>query len=206
VAKEKRPHIDEPDEDEGPEPPLIVPAPDQLSGHFSLAASALLAFPFGNLEVDRPQTNVMGTGYGFGADAAYGISRFVALGAWGQLLRLGDSDDCRDCETQTTAAGVFIRYHLIQGMRFDPWMSAGIGFRQIKISEPGGADTTYSGIEWLRLQVGGDWYPFKNIGFGPLMELDMGRYTTRSPSGIGDSANHWMFLMGARVILDIPGK
>jgi len=206
ATKEKRPHIEEADEDEGPEPPLVVPAPDQLTGHFSLSASALLAFPFGNLEANTPQTGAMGSGWGLGGDAAYGLTRMVAVGAWGQLLRLGDSTDCKSCDTQSAAFGAFVRYHLVQGVRFDPWISAGIGYRSTKISTPSLGSTTYGGIEWLRLQVGGDWYAFKNVGFGPLLELDMGRYSTRSPGELGDGANHWHFILGARVTLDVPGK
>jgi hypothetical protein len=204
--REKRPHIEEPDEDEGPEPPLIVPAPDQLSGHFSLSVSGLVAFPFGNLEAESPQTDAMGPGLGFGGDLGYGLSRMVAVGVWGQFLRLGDADACRDCKTSTSAFGAFVRYHLVQGTRFDPWMSAGLGYRSTKIETPGFGSTTYNGIEWLRVQVGGDWYAFKNVGFGPFLELDMGRYSTRSPGELGEQANHWQFLLGARVTLDIPGK
>ncbi len=203
---EKRPHIEEPEDEDGPEPPLIVPAPDQLSGHFSLSASALLPLPFSNLEANTPQKDRLGAGYGFGLDAAYGLTRTVAIGAWGQLLSFGDTTDCRTCKTSSTAFGAFVRYHLVQGMRFDPWMSAGLGYRITKITASGIPDTTYSGIEWLRLQVGGDWYPIDNLGLGPIMELDMGRYGTRSPGSIGDQANHWQLIFGARVTLDLPGK
>jgi hypothetical protein len=204
TPQKRRPRTEEPDE-EGPEPPLVVPAPDQLSGHFQLSPMAGVAVPFSNLERNTPQRETMGDGFMFGADLGYGISRVVALGLWGQYLTLDNGRNCKDCSTQSTAAGAFVRYHLVQGVRFDPWMAAGLGFRQTKISSSG-ADTTYSGIEWLRLQVGGDWYPFSNVGFGPFMELDFGRYSKRSPGPIGDQANHWHFLTGFRVTLDIPGK
>ncbi len=87
-------------------------------------------------------------------------------------------------------------------------MSAGLGFRSTTIDpgSSGAEETTYSGIEFLRLQVGGDWYAFQNVGFGPFMELDMGRYISRSPGDLGDTANHWHFILGARVSLDVPGK
>lgn len=201
---EKRVHVEDSDEP-GPEPPLVAPAPDTLGGHIAISPSFGVAFPFANLEDGAAQSDVMSKGWAFGLDAAYGISRAVAVGAWGQHLRLGSSDACPECKTQSSAVGAFVRYHLVQGMRFDPWMGAGLGFRTTKISSPGG-DLTYSGMEWLRLQVGGDWYAFDKVGFGPFVELDMGRYSSRSPGSIGTGANHWTFLTGARITLDLPGK
>jgi len=202
-----RPKTDESDkdDDDGPEPPLVVPAPDLLSGHIMLSPSFGYAVPFANVEADAPQSDVMSSGWSGGLEAAYGLSRTVAVGAWGQYLSLGSSDQCKDCKTKSTAFGAFIRYHLVQGTRFDPWMAAGLGYRLTTLSRLG-EDVKYSGIEWLRLVVGGDWYAFDKIGFGPYLELDMGRYGTRSPGSIGDSANHWTFLTGARVTLDLPGK
>jgi hypothetical protein len=202
--KAKRPSV-EPADDDGPEPPLVVPAPDQLTGHFQLSPSAGVAVPFGKLEEGVPQSDAMSSGWAFGAEASYGVSRTVALGAFGQLLRLGAPDDCDDCKTQSMAFGAFVRYHLVQGVRFDPWMAAGLGYRTTKITG-GTADITYSGIEWLRLTVGGDWYAFDKVGFGPYLELDMGYYGKRSPGEIGPSASHWLFATGVRVTLDLPGK
>ncbi|MBK7581414.1 MAG: hypothetical protein IPI67_14525 [Myxococcales bacterium] len=204
APKPKAAPTEAPDED-GPEPPLVIPAPDQLAGHFQLSPSAGVAVPFGKLEAKAPQTDAMGSGWAFGLDAAYGLSRTVAVGAFGQHLRLGNSTNCADCKTQSTAFGAFVRYHLVQGVRFDPWMSAGLGYRTTKISGFG-ADVTYSGIEWLRLAVGGDWYAFDKVGFGPYLELDMGYYSSRSSGDLGAAAAHWNFLTGVRVTLDLPGK
>jgi hypothetical protein len=193
-------------EDDGPEQPLTPLAVDTLGGHVMISASVLWAIPFARLEADVDQADWMSAGPGFGIELAYGVSRNVALGVWGQLLMLGDGVDCRDCSTQSLAAGGFVRYHLVQGQRFDPWMSAGIGFRTTAIEQVDGDDRSYSGIEWLRLAVGGDWYAFDNLGFGPYLELDMGRYTSRSPALSDGSANHWHFVTGARITFDAPGK
>jgi hypothetical protein len=201
---EPRPRVEEPDEP-GPEPPIVAPAPDTLSGHFSLAPSFALAIPFGYSEADTLQSQVMSTGYGFGLDLGYGLSRSVAAGAWGEFQRLGSGDACPSCKTRSTAVGAFVRYHLVQGMRFDPWMGAGLGYRSTTTDTPTGS-VTYSGIEILRLQLGGDWYAFDKVGFGPFLELAMGRYGSRSPGRVGDGANHWLFMMGARITLDVPGK
>jgi hypothetical protein len=198
------------DEDE-PEPPLIAPAHDTNAGHVSLGVAALWAIPFGELQDGTSQTRLIGSGPGLGVDLGIGISRTVALGAWGQLLRFGDGDECTSCSTSSLGVGAFVRYHLVQGTRFDPWMSAGIGYRRTSIQDFPGGDIDYSGVEWLRLQVGGDWYPVNVLGIGPLMELDMGIYSDRSGAGVQgapalEQAMHWQFIVGARLSLDIPGK
>lgn len=195
-----------PDEDDDePEPPLVPPALDTIGGHFNLAASAAWTVPFANVESGVAQGDAMGSGPGAGLDAAYGISRNVALGVWGQMSFLGEGDKCKGCSTRSTSFGGFIRYHLVQGMRFDPWMSAGLGYRLTSIDAAAGK-VDYSGIEWLRLAVGGDWYAFDKVAFGPFMELGFGRYSSKSPGSLDESANHWHFGTGLRVVLDIPGK
>lgn len=192
-------------EDDAPEAPLVPPARDDLGGHFVVGASALWAIPFGKLEAGASATDAMGSGPGVGLDVGYGVSRTVVVGAWGQALFLGSSDDCPSCSTSSMAFGAQLRYHLVQGMRFDPWMSAGLGYRLTTIDTPAGK-VDYAGVEWLRLQVGGDWYAFQNLGFGPYAELDLGRYSSRSPGSLGSAENHWHFALGARVVFDTPGK
>jgi hypothetical protein len=193
-------------DEEEPEPPLIPPAADTLAGHVDVTGSIAFAVPFGQLEEGVDQTSVIGSGHGVGLDIGIGVSRTVAIGAWGQALALGDSDDCIDCSGASLAFGGFVRYHLVQGVRFDPWMSAGLGYRTTTFSGVPGGDVDYSGIEWLRLQVGGDWYPFSHVGLGPFMELDMGIYGDKSVGSIGESAAHWLFQTGLRITLDIPGR
>jgi hypothetical protein len=183
---------------------VVVPAPDTRSGHLTLAASAALALPFGSFAQGLPQTDVVGSGGGFGADLGIGVSHSVAIGAWGQLLDLSASDKCPDCSARSFAGGLFVRYYLVQGVRFDPWMSAGAGYRSTTLSLQTG-DVTYSGFELLQVRVGGDWYPFPLLGLGPFMELDLGAYNSRPDDGRGLDL-HWHFLVGTRLTLDIPGK
>ncbi len=193
------------DDDETPEPPLVPPALDTVAGHLNVGLGASWVIPFANLESGQSQGDAMGSGPGVSLDLAYGVSRSIALGVFGQGAFLGEGDKCPDCTTTSYAFGGFIRYHLVQGVRFDPWMAAGIGYRLTSIDSPTGK-VDYAGIEWLRLQVGGDWYAFDKLAFGPFVELDLGRYTDRSPGGVDSSANHWQFASGVRVVFDLPGK
>jgi hypothetical protein len=196
-----------PPEEEEPEPPLIPPAQDSVAGHFTLSPGVAFVAPFGSLGADLPARDFLGDGLGLSIEAAVGVSRMVALGVWGQALSFGSGNDkdCSDCSGSSLAGGAFVRYHLVQGVRFDPWMSAGLGFRTTSIDGTPSGKQDFSGIEWLRLAVGGDWYAFSLLGFGPFLELDMGIYGTR-PDSAGDSAAHFQLVVGARITLDVPGK
>ncbi len=209
-AEQTADNSDDADDDDTPEagsaPPLVPPALDTLGGHFSLAGSAGVAVPFGDLQQGAAQSRAMGAGWGFGAELGYGVSRSVVVGVWGQGLKLGGGSSCKDCSTTSFAGGPFVRYHLVQGTRFDPWMSAGLGFRTTRITGGAGGDLSYSGLEWLRLRVGGDWYAFSNFGFGPFFELDAGHYFSRPSQASGSASTHLAFTTGLRLIVDLPGK
>ncbi len=198
------------DEDETPDVgsvlPLIPPAVDTLGGHFDLSGSAGVAVPFGELQQNTSVSSKMGVGWGFGAELGYGVSRSVVVGVWGQALRLGSSSSCSACSTTSLAIGPFVQYHLVQGTRFDPWMSAGLGFRTTKITGAPQGDLSYSGLEWLRLRVGGDWYAFSKFGFGPFLELDAGHYLSTPSQITGGASAHLAFTAGLRLIVDLPGK
>jgi hypothetical protein len=185
-----------------PEAPLVPDAKDTLGGHLVAGGSAAFVVPWGDLQRGTAAGD-LGPGYGFGIDLGYGLSRSVVIGAWGQYALYADSPDC-DCTASSYAVGPFVRYHLVQGMRFDPWLLAGLGYRAMTVdASTGKAD--YAGIEWLRIAVGGDYYPFGNFGFGPLIELDMGAFG-KAPAEDRDSALHFTFVGGLRLVLDAPGK
>jgi hypothetical protein len=194
-----------------PEPPLVPDAKDTLGGHLVLAASGAFVVPWGEFS-DGLSTADLGPGYGIGADLGYGLSRSVVLGVWGQYNTYAESPDCAldpdagddDCTAMGFAVGPFVRYHLVQGMRFDPWLLAGVGYRALTVeSRSGKAD--YSGFEWMRIAVGGDYYPLNTFGFGPIIELDAGVFGNR-PSDDRGTSIHFTFVAGLRLLLDVPGK
>jgi hypothetical protein len=192
--------------------PPLPSATDTLGGHFVAAAGGGVVLPFGRLQRGLRQSRVLGTGYALDLDLGVGISRTVAAGVWGEYGGYGTGSRCDDCAATTMAFGAFIRYHLVQGVRFDPWISAGIGYRMTKI-ETDASSFEYTGLDLLRLKFGGDWYAFKNLGFGPFIQLDTGLYGKRPDdiSGLVDvegdeSTLHFAFTLGARISLDTPGK
>ncbi len=178
---------------------------DTLTGHFVAGGSVSYALPFGTVSDGVDQRDRVGTGLGYGLDLGYGLSGHVVAGVWGQLLTLGDGNDCTsNCDATSYAGGAFVRYHLVQGLRFDPWLSFGIGYRS-QSSNSFGEKKQYGGLDWARLQIGGDWYALSQLGFGPLLELSAGSFFTR-PEGESAGGVHWQFLVGLRVVADFPGK
>jgi len=192
--------------------PPLPSATDTLGGHFVATAGGGLVLPFGQLQRGLRQTRVLGTGYALDVNIGIGVSRTVAAGLWGEYGAFGAGSRCDECAATTMAFGAFVRYHLVQGVRFDPWVFAGIGYRMTKI-ETDASTFDYAGFDLLRLAFGGDWYAFKNIGFGPFMQLDTGLYASRPEevSALADvegdeSALNFAFTVGVRIALDAPGK
>jgi hypothetical protein len=157
--------------------------------------------PFGSIASGIPQTRTMGAGWSFGGDIAYGISRTVMLGAYVDVgLPDGQGPASRDSFT-TIAAGPLVRYHLVQGISFDPWVAGGLGFRRTS-----GGGSSLTGVDWARLSLGGDWYPAPNLGFGPILELSLGTFFSESPGSLPTKALNAHFVAGLRVVFDGPGK
>lgn len=183
---------------------MTPPATDALGGHFFLGAGAAYLTPFGKYGSSLRQSSQTGSGLAVSVDAGYGISRQLVLGAWGQWSTLGEGSKCLECTTTGFAVGPFMRYHLVQGLRFDPWLSFGVAYRSVMLDQPDN-ELSFSGIDWARLQVGGDWYPARNVGFGPFLELVSGGYFDR-PDEAGAFRTYWQWSIGARLVLDVPGK
>lgn len=181
------------------EPALIPAAQDTLGGHFKLGVSGLVAIPFADLDSDRAFRDKARTGFGAAADLGFGISRSVVVGLYGQYVSFDAADECPACDPKSFGVGAFVRYHLVQGVRFDPWASLGAGYRYLDSGE-----NKYSGIEWLRLAVGGDWYALSQFAFGPYLELNFGSFL-RTPAG-SDPAVYATATGGIRLSLDFPGK
>jgi hypothetical protein len=189
-----------------PPPPLVPPARDTRTGHFLAGIGPALRVPFGDLRQGEAASN-LGTGFGLALDLGFGISRTVMFGAWGNLWEPGSRQ-------LSYAVGPFVRYHLVQGLRFDPWVLLGIGYQAQNRDTPL-VDRHFSGIEFTHLAMGGDYDCWRGVGFGPWIQFDAGVYTKRpdtnsagqldAPSHVG-SAVHYGFVAGLRVVLDVPGK
>jgi hypothetical protein len=192
-------------DDAEPKTPLVPRAPDLLGSHVLIGAAVGPAWSLGKLGSSLAAVRGLGTGLSFQADAGFGLSRTVVLGAWGSFAKYGDGDRCAGaCSGQAFAVGPFVRYHLSQGLRFDPWFTLGAGYRQVTFDDQG-AQQKFSGPEWLHFQLGADYYVFSGLGFGPYAALDLSSYTTR-PSGSGNAAVNTELSVGVRLLFDLPGR
>jgi len=181
--------------------PALEPIPnarDTLGRHFVLGASVGAKWGFGSLEQDRKLNDFLGTALSLKLDLGYGVSRNVVIGAWGEFDAHSTPSDCRLCDGgKSFAGGPFIRYHLVQGTRFDPWGALALGVRSTTVDTDVGSKD-YFGVDILKLSLGGDWYPTSNFGFGPYVTFDWGTY--------GSSGGHTGLGTGLRLVVDLPGK
>ena len=186
-----------------PDQPPLEPIPnahDTLGGHFVLGASLGAKWPFGSLEDGKKQSTHLGTGLGLNLDLGVGLGRSLVLGVWGEYdSHRAPSSSCTECSSgRSFAAGPFLRYHIVQGTRFDPWGQLAVGVRYTHTQPPtSDASANYFGPEILKLALGGDWYPTSNVGFGPYVTFDFGTFDSTVHSGFGT---------GLRLVLDFPGK
>lgn len=193
-------------DDDEPKAPLVPRAPDLLGSHVLVGAALGPAWSLGKLGSSEAAVRGLGTGLGFRADAGIGVSRSVALGLWGSFATYTDGDRCdSSCSGRAFSVGPFVRYHLSQGLRFDPWLTLGGGYRQLSYTGEAGAKQKFSGLEWLHFELGADYYLFSGLGLGPYGALSLSSYSKR-PSGAGDAAVNTELSVGLRFLLDLPGR
>ena len=195
-------------EDPEPKLPFVPRAPDLLGSHVLLGAGVGPSWSLGQFASNRSANVRLGTGLAFRADIGFGVSRSVALGAWGSFAGYTDGTRCEDdghCSGRAFAVGPYVRYHLSQGLRFDPWLTLGAGYRRLTFDDTAGASQKYAGIEWLHFELGADYYVFSGLGVGPYASLGLSSYFTR-PSGSGDAAVNTELSTGLRLLFDVPGR
>jgi len=185
-----------------PEGSRSAPEPlprDTVGGHFSIGAGAGLAVPFGSIASGLAQSDFMSPGVQIAGDVTYGVSRSVMLGVYGEWAHLPGTGPWDGESASVIGVGPLVRYHLAQGVRFDPWVSYGLGVRSLSVGSE-----SLTGIDWARLQVGGEWYPASALGFGPYLGLSLGTYFGDATSA-GKAVNA-LFSVGLRIVFDTPGK
>jgi hypothetical protein len=187
-----------------PELPMTPAATDSLGGHFVLTPAAAYSIPFGRIGSNWDKREQVAEGWSFSVEAGLGVSRQVVIGAFGEFDLWSEGSSCDECDATGFAVGPFVRFHLVQGLRFDPWIGFGVGYESLTLDD-GNTQSNLAGLQWARLAVGGDWYPSRNFGVGPYLGLSSGGYFDR-PGEAGALRTHWAFSIGARLTLDVPGK
>ncbi len=187
-------------------PTQLVPrAQDLLGKHVLVGAAVGPVWSLGRLDSETKARRAFGAGLGFRADAGFGLSRVISVGAWGSYARYSDGSRCADCAGRAFAVGPFVRYHLSQGLRFAPWLTAAAGYRQVSFVDDLRVKQKYSGVEWLRLELGADYYVLSGFGLGPYGSVALSSYSSR-PAAAGNVRVNTELSAGLRILLDLPGR
>lgn len=189
------------DGDSGPEP--LPPAADMLGGHLLLSAGPMLSVPFARLDDQTAFSEAAGLGIGVSGKLGIGLARNLALGGFVEYTAFGHPSGCDSCKATSLALGPFVRYHLVQGVRFDPQISLGVGYRKLDATTRDGK-YKYTGIDWLKLELGGAWYALSQLGFGPYADLTLGSFTKRPDDR--NASVYGSFSVGLRVAIDAQGR
>ncbi len=213
-AEAPRIGADAPPVDEGAEPGAgtsRAPANDWRKGTISIAGGVSYAAPVGEVTNGLLATSVLSGGTAFQGALGLGLSRYLSLEFQGSYAALGGGTSCTGCTANSLGVGVGFIYHLAQGIAFDPWGGFGVGYRSLDINAPSGQTLTaaghYQGFDFMRLTLGGEFYPTPSLGFGPYIEASIGSYRLRPDPASVPSA--YAFLsVGFRVTFDPlrPGK
>ncbi len=163
-----------------------------------LGASVGAKWQFGSLEQDRKLNDFLGTALVLNLDLGYGLTRNIVLGVWGGFDNHGAPSDCRLCSGgKSFAGGPFIRYHLVQGTRFDPWGSFALGVRSTTVDTDVGSKD-YFGRRYHEAQPGRGLVPDVQLRFRPVRHVRLGHLRQLGrPHRLGT---------GLRLVVDLPGK
>lgn len=193
--------------DQPPEPAskLVVSgrADDTLTRHFIISVGVGYAPVFGHLDSQTSLTNRVSGGAGYFLDVGYGVTRNVELGLHSEFSLYGNAIECPHCDGKSFDEVASLRYHLVQGVKFDPWLRTGLGISTFQLHELQNSQT-YVGVHWFELSIGGDWYFARNFGVGPLLGLSLSSYLDH-PAGGKTSVSGRGFL-GINVSFDASGK
>lgn len=178
---------------------------DLVGGHFQLGVQSSYSVPFGRLSDEWSRLERSRGGGVFAGDLGYGLDRFVFLGVYGEYGLYQRAKDCDGCAANSWGAGLQVGYHVVQGLRIDPWISYGLGYRQLTVTGSTPDRAVYRSLEWMRLTVGSDWYVSSNFGVSPFV-LFGAASTLDAPSGESAGATDLRFQFGLRLLLDFPGR
>ena len=187
--------------------PELKASPDTRTGTLYLGVAPAVFVPFGgDYQQGANPYDVLGAMGGLRAQLGYAISRDGIIGLNGEFgTTVGSSSEGQSTiqgSGSTFAIGVHYRYALTTGLKFDPWFSYGIAYRGVD------SDTTFgpmtrSGIDWLRIECGSEWYPVGVFGISPVVGMTFGTlFADGSQSGtfIG-TAN-----FSLKFQLNLPGR
>jgi hypothetical protein len=179
-----------------------APDRDQLSGHLRIGAAFAYGAFSGRYLTTSPIGERLGGSAFLNADLGYGLSRQLELVLTGDYSGTFSGSGCADCKAKSWAIGPMLRYHLVEGTRFSPWLGLGLALRHVSLV--GYPVRAVSSIEFLRIVIGGDWYTTRQLTFGPI--LGCGLASSYSAPDGDHSEIFALFYAGIRMAWDAPGR
>jgi hypothetical protein len=174
---------------------------------FSLAVRAGMAVPSGATVSGSYVSDVAWATIPVIVDVNYRFSRHIHAGGYVQYAQALPAN----CPSDASCVGYDIRfgieaaYHLQPESTFDPWGGVGIGYEimfEKNASDSVGTESSVSsGIEFINLQVGGDFRLAPRFWLGPWLTFSLAEYLTDLQGAI--PAVHEWFLFGLRGRYDL---
>jgi hypothetical protein len=136
-------------------------------------------------------------------ELGYRVMPHLSLGATLQygfgIINKDKSDGC-DCTGRDISFGANVYLHAAPFTAFDPWLGVGVGYERLGFSgtqnlgDGGSAnfDGSLSGIQFLNLQVGGDFAASPMVSVGPYLGLSLGKYDSISQTTSFNGQNQTM--------------
>jgi hypothetical protein len=164
------------------------------------------ALPLGNAAGGNPSTSLSNVYSGmipFQIDAGYRFTPNMMVGAYFQygiaMIATGNGSIGQACNTSGVSCsgsnmmfGAQFHYHFLPDQTIDPWAGIGIGYEIASFNASAGgvsAGESFSGFQFVNLQVGGDYKVMPNLGVGPFVMFSLGEYSNCSLSGPGTPGN-----------------
>jgi hypothetical protein len=192
-------------------------ADDEAPRGIELGLRSGVSLPLGDASSGSKLSDSFTTRIPIWVDAGYRITPNVYVGALLQygILSVADrlSNVCTvtggDCVAYDLQAGLMFAYHFLPTRKIDPWAGIGVGYEAAKIRGAGasGGDISLSGFQFANLQVGADYKPTPDFGFGPFVGFSLASYASESVAGNSvpgfASALHEWITFGVRGVYDI---
>lgn len=136
-----------------------------------------------------------------------GLSGGLAAGEADDLCDAGDYD----CYVTGIRAGLQGHFQLNPHGTMNPWIGYGIGYESLRLTISGDEDgsVSRSGPEYARVMGGLDFRFSRGFGFGPFVDVSIGKYTSytndlpgedKDEGDIPQTATHEWVTVGARFV------
>ena len=175
---------------------------DELAGHVRLGAALAYGTFSGNYLSRTPIGRNLGGSPILSVDLGFGLSRQLELVVATDFSMGLAGSSCSECESKSWSIGPMLRYHLVEGTRFDPWLALGVAYRHNSWNF--GTSRSMDSLEFTKLAIGGDWFVTSLLTVGPVLSLGLDTATTEHANE--KPALFAVYFAGIRVMLDLPGR